>query len=99
MLQNNNNYYNNNNLQIGDVIDTEKGSTKKMLNGKEYDYVFDVDISEGSAPLKLGFNRGGRQFIAFYFIHVFYFFGFKFYLFFLICRRPLDGGTTISVAQ
>jgi hypothetical protein len=30
--------------QIGTVVDAVGSDTKKILNGKEYDYVFDVDL-------------------------------------------------------
>lgn len=33
---------------------------KKVFEGKEYDFVFDVDIQEGATPLKLPYNRGGE---------------------------------------
>lgn len=47
--------------KIGDVIggegdDVTPSSSKVMYEGKEYDYVFDVDIEEGARPLKLPFN-------------------------------------------
>eukprot|EP00795_Rhopilema_esculentum_P010393 gene10393-19090_t len=48
--------------KIGDVVGaagqdgTARTSNKKVYNGKEYDYVFDVDIAEGKPPLKLPFN-------------------------------------------
>ena len=43
--------------QIGTVVSGEgSGSAKKELNGKEYDYVFDIDIEEGKPPLKLPYN-------------------------------------------
>ena len=32
------------------------GATKTTYNGKEYDYVFDIDIEEGKPPLKLPYN-------------------------------------------
>lgn len=32
------------------------GRAKKEYNGKEYDYVFDIDIEEGKPPLKLPYN-------------------------------------------
>jgi phospholipase A-2-activating protein len=32
------------------------GSTKKEIDGKQYDYVFDIDIEEGKPPLKLPYN-------------------------------------------
>lgn len=41
--------------KIGDVV-SAAGSEKKTYNGKEYDYVFDVDIEDGKPPLKLPFN-------------------------------------------
>jgi hypothetical protein len=37
------------------------GSDRKQLyEGKEYDYVFDVDIKDGEPPLKLPYNVTGR---------------------------------------
>lgn len=42
---------------IGTVVSGEgSGSAKKTYNGKDYDYVFDVDIEEGKPPLKLPYN-------------------------------------------
>ena len=36
------------------------GANRKQLHeGKEYDYVFDVDIREGMPPLKLALNAEG----------------------------------------
>lgn len=32
------------------------GSTKKVFEGQEYDYVFDIDIEDGKPPLKLPYN-------------------------------------------
>lgn len=32
------------------------GTSKKVYNGKEYDYVFDIDIEDGKPPLKLPYN-------------------------------------------
>ncbi|KAJ1795627.1 WD repeat protein Lub1 [Coemansia sp. RSA 2399] len=43
-------------IQVGQVSDAVGQTEKKKLDGKEYDYVFDVDIKEGSPPLKLPFN-------------------------------------------
>ena len=44
-------------FQIGTVVSGEgTGSTKKMHDGKEYDYVFDIDIEDGKPPLKLPYN-------------------------------------------
>lgn len=43
--------------QIGTVVEGEGTSaSKKMHNGKEYDYVFDIDIEDGKPPLKLPYN-------------------------------------------
>lgn len=44
-------------IKIGQVVDSAgSGGSKVAYNGKEYDYVFDVDIEEGKPPLKLPFN-------------------------------------------
>ena len=41
---------------VGTVVDAVGSSRKKEYEGKEYDYVFDVDIQEGAPPLKLPYN-------------------------------------------
>ncbi|XP_022087891.1 phospholipase A-2-activating protein-like [Acanthaster planci] len=47
--------------KIGDVVgtegdDTQPSSSKVMYEGKEYDYVFNVDLEEGKPALKLPYN-------------------------------------------
>ena len=41
---------------VGTVVDGAGSTQKKEYQGKEYDYVFDVDIQEGAPPLKLPYN-------------------------------------------
>lgn len=42
---------------IGTVVSGEgTGSSKKQYEGKEYDFVFDIDIEDGKPPLKLPYN-------------------------------------------
>lgn len=49
-------------LKIGEVTDAVGGSSRKSLyQGKEYDYVFDVDIQDGVPSLKLPFNVTGMS--------------------------------------
>ncbi|KAI1623289.1 protein phosphatase [Exophiala viscosa] len=44
-------------IKIGQVVDsTSSGGNKTAYNGKEYDYVFDIDIEDGKPPLKLPYN-------------------------------------------
>ncbi|PSN72479.1 PFU-domain-containing protein [Corynespora cassiicola Philippines] len=44
-------------VHIGTVVDQAgSGGRKISHNGKEYDYVFDVDIEDGKPPLKLPYN-------------------------------------------
>ncbi|XP_060069922.1 phospholipase A-2-activating protein-like [Ylistrum balloti] len=47
--------------KIGDVVGssggTQKSSGKTLYEGKEYDFVFSVDIEEGKPPLKLPYNK------------------------------------------
>lgn len=45
--------------KIGDVVDAVGSGRKQIYQGKEYDYVFDVDIQEGVPPLKLPYNVTG----------------------------------------
>lgn len=45
-------------VKVGDVVGAagQSDSTKTLYQGKEYDYVFSVDIAEGQPPLKLPYN-------------------------------------------
>jgi len=60
--------------KIGDVVGaaggSQKTSGKKLYQGKEYDYVFDIEIDEPKATLKLPFNTTDDPFMeAQKFIH------------------------------
>ncbi|XP_017880052.1 phospholipase A-2-activating protein [Ceratina calcarata] len=48
-------------IKIGNVMGASGGSGatsgKQLYNGKEYDYVFSVDIQDGVPPLKLPYNK------------------------------------------
>ena len=46
--------------QIGQVVDAIGSGRKQLYEGKEYDYVFDVDVQEGVPPLKLPYNISGE---------------------------------------
>lgn len=50
--------------KIGDVVGGAGSGSKKMYNGKEYDYVFDVDIEDGKPPLKLPYNANDNPYEA-----------------------------------
>lgn len=54
--------------QIGDVVGASGGSQntsgKKLHNGKEYDYVFDVNISDDAPTLKLPYNRSDDPYVT-----------------------------------
>ncbi|KAL9086287.1 MAG: hypothetical protein Q9165_007202 [Trypethelium subeluteriae] len=44
-------------VNVGTVVDSAGSSGRKQeFQGKDYDYVFDVDIEDGKPPLKLPFN-------------------------------------------
>jgi phospholipase A-2-activating protein len=47
--------------KIGDVVDAVGQGRKQLYQGKEYDYVFDVDIQDGVPPLKLPYNVTGKH--------------------------------------
>lgn len=47
--------------KIGDVVDAVGQGRRQLYEGKEYDYVFDVDIQDGVPPLKLPYNVTGEQ--------------------------------------
>ncbi|KAK9465476.1 WD40-repeat-containing domain protein [Lipomyces arxii] len=42
--------------KIGEVVSAVGQQQKQIYEGKEFDYVFDVDIAEGVPPLKLPYN-------------------------------------------
>lgn len=43
-------------VSVGTVVDAAGSGSKTEYMGKQYDYVFDVDIAEGAPPLKLPYN-------------------------------------------
>lgn len=53
---------------LGDVLGaaggTQQTSGKKLHEGVEYDFVFDVDISDTEPPIKLPYNRGEDPWMA-----------------------------------
>ncbi|KAH8724446.1 phospholipase A-2-activating protein [Phaeosphaeriaceae sp. PMI808] len=52
-------------LNIGTVVDSAgSGGRKVSHKGKEYDYVFDVDIEDGKPPLKLPYNLNQNHYEA-----------------------------------
>lgn len=55
--------------KIGDVVDAVGSGRKQLYEGKEYDYVFDVDIQDGVPPLKLPYNAKGMVLAIGEFIH------------------------------
>jgi phospholipase A-2-activating protein len=48
-------------VKIGDVVDAASSGNKQVYEGKEYDYVFDVDIKDGVPALKLPYNVNGKS--------------------------------------
>lgn len=51
-------------VKIGEVVGQAGSSAKKTFEGKEYDYVFDVDIEDGKPPLKLPYNVTENPYVA-----------------------------------
>ncbi|SCU92929.1 LADA_0G00386g1_1 [Lachancea dasiensis] len=50
--------------KVGDVVSSTGNDQKKEFGGKQYDYVFDVDVQEGAPPLKLPFNANDNPYQA-----------------------------------
>ncbi|KAI5120473.1 hypothetical protein M0805_006493 [Coniferiporia weirii] len=50
--------------KIGEVVDAVGSGRKQLHDGKEYDYVFDVDIQDGVPPLKLPYNANENPYTA-----------------------------------
>ncbi|RLV86859.1 Protein DOA1 [Meyerozyma sp. JA9] len=51
-------------VKIGDVVGSTGSTEKKSFDGKEYDFVFDVDVEDGAPPLKLPFNHNDNPYEA-----------------------------------
>ena len=49
---------------VGTVVDAVGSGRKRLYEGKEYDFVFDVDIQEGAPALKLPYNASENPFDA-----------------------------------
>ncbi|KNZ60581.1 hypothetical protein VP01_1533g2 [Puccinia sorghi] len=47
---------------VGTVVDGIGSGRKQLFEGKEYDYVFDVDIKDGEPPLKLPYNASDNPY-------------------------------------
>ncbi|KAG9051052.1 hypothetical protein FS837_012559 [Tulasnella sp. UAMH 9824] len=47
-------------LRVGQMTDGVGATEKKTYMGKEWDYVFEVDIQEGAPKLKLPYNANGK---------------------------------------
>jgi len=58
---------------VGEVVDAIGNSRKQLYNGREYDYVFDVDIGDGIPPLKLPYNVSGLYSIVTYKCYIYVF--------------------------
>ncbi|KAI0306420.1 phospholipase A-2-activating protein [Multifurca ochricompacta] len=50
--------------KIGEVVDAVGSGRRQLHEGREYDYVFDVDIQDGVPPLKLPYNANENPFTA-----------------------------------
>ncbi|ODV94046.1 hypothetical protein PACTADRAFT_50941 [Pachysolen tannophilus NRRL Y-2460] len=51
-------------IKIGDVVGASGNDKKQEYNGKNWDYVFDVDVKEGEPPLKLAFNANENPYVV-----------------------------------
>lgn len=50
--------------KVGDVTGGISKKQKQLFDGKEWDYVFDVDVQDGAPPLKLPYNVGENAYFA-----------------------------------
>ncbi|CAI5756960.1 unnamed protein product [Candida verbasci] len=51
-------------IKVGDVVGSSASNKKQSYQGKEYDYVFDVDIKDGEPPLKLPYNITDNPYVV-----------------------------------
>nr|CAD7571777.1 unnamed protein product [Timema californicum] len=49
--------------KVGDVLGATSNE-KQLYSGKEYDYVFSVDVEDGKPPLKLPYNKNEDPWVA-----------------------------------
>ncbi|KAG8917594.1 hypothetical protein FRC01_002351 [Tulasnella sp. 417] len=50
--------------QVGEMTDGVGATEKKTYMGKEWDYVFEVDVQEGAPKLKLPYNANENPYVA-----------------------------------
>ncbi|KAB5595461.1 Phospholipase A-2-activating protein [Ceratobasidium theobromae] len=50
--------------KVGEVVDAVGQNRKQLYEGKEYDYVFKVDIKDGAPPLSLPYNATENPYSA-----------------------------------
>ena len=54
--------------KVGDVVDDPNSASSGVgpgeLNGKKYDFLFDVEVGEGGTYKKLGYDRGENPYVA-----------------------------------
>jgi phospholipase A-2-activating protein len=50
--------------KFGEVVDAASKPAKSLQDGREYDYVFDVDLGDGLPARKLGYNATGTVIVA-----------------------------------
>eukprot|EP01135_Chromosphaera_perkinsii_P008265 Nk52_evm7s1224 gene=Nk52_evmTU7s1224 len=50
--------------KIGEVVNAVGNADKQLLNGVEYDYVFDIDVGDGAPNRKLGYNSSENPYVA-----------------------------------
>ncbi|KAG8908532.1 hypothetical protein FRB99_005892 [Tulasnella sp. 403] len=51
-------------MKVGEMTDAVGSTTKKMYRGREWDYVFEVDVKEGAPKLKLPYNANENHYVA-----------------------------------
>ncbi|KAG9123458.1 hypothetical protein FRC07_014916, partial [Ceratobasidium sp. 392] len=51
-------------VKVGEVVDAVGQNRKQLFEGKEYDYVFKVDIKDGEPPLSLPYNATENPYSA-----------------------------------
>jgi len=50
--------------KFGEVVDAASAPAKSIAHGREYDYVFDVDLGDGHPPRKLGYNANENPWVV-----------------------------------
>jgi len=84
--------------KFGEVVDAASAPAKSIAHGREYDYVFDVDLGDGHPPRKLGYNANGLLLSSAMCCPASFFFFFGSHCWMIRCRESMGSCAGVSMA-